>query len=83
MQPSAGRKLRHDGSVLFQMQLTDFAQEVFLWSWNIESLQSVLIHINQRKQITQQEYIKSPHAPTVYKTNETKTVSERNRIFKI
>lgn len=42
VQLSAGTKLRHDGFVLFQMQLTDFAQEVFLWSWNIESLQPIL-----------------------------------------
>lgn len=65
------------------MQLTDFAQEVFLWSWNIESLQPILIHINQRKQITQDEQKKSPHAPTVYNTNKTKTVSERNKIVKL
>lgn len=55
VQLSAGRKHRHDGFVLFQMQLTDFAQEVFLWNWNIESLQPILTHINQRKQITQEE----------------------------
>lgn len=55
VQPSAGRKLRHDGFVPFQMQLTDSAQEVLLRSRNIASLQPMLIHINQRKQITQQE----------------------------
>lgn len=60
VQLSAGTKLRHDGFVLFQMQLTDFAQEVFLWSWNTESLQPILIHINQRKQITREEQKKSP-----------------------
>lgn len=55
VQPSAGRKLRHDGFVPFQMQLTDSAQEVHLRSRNTASLQPMLIPINQRKQITQQE----------------------------
>jgi len=62
------------------MQLTDFAQEACLWRWNIASLQPVLIHINQRKQITAGTE-KVP--PTVYETNRTKTVSERYKVFKL